>query len=511
MFGRMFPKPAAARGGGRQARRAREAMIDSDPARADRRQPEHTRRLHLSRPVRRSRHHARPDLARRARRTIRWHRELPDAERSISTASTGSVRTAARTSTRAIRQTGNKHRAEAADRQEHQCRLRRRHRQFPERPAAQPEGFALIGDHRNDENLLVAQTHLALLKFHNKVCDMLSQRAHAARRSIFAEARRIVDLALPVDRASRLGRAAHREGHRREDPARRPEVLPLQEDPLHAGRVLGRRLPARPQHGARGVRSQPGLRTGSRLRQPLFAFTGLSGGILGDLAPNPPTGPTPVPVLPSNWIIDWRRFYELGPSGGAAVPLNLSRKLDPLLVPALHTLPGGGGDLAVPQPQARREPRDFRPARTSPSSMKIKKPLTPDEIASDSDGSTDGAEAKKQGLHTADAALVLHPQGGEGPPQRRAPGAGRIDHHLGGLRRPHPRRPQLVPVARAGLEADAAIGEGRRLHHGRPAPLRERHQPDRRLNEATPGAWDHPRAVHRSRKSSGRPRPDMRT
>ena len=34
-----------------------------------------------------------------------------------------------------------------------------------------PEGFALIGDHRNDENLLVAQTHLAMLKFHNKVCD----------------------------------------------------------------------------------------------------------------------------------------------------------------------------------------------------------------------------------------------------------------------------------------------------------------------------------------------------
>ena len=35
-----------------------------------------------------------------------------------------------------------------------------------------PEGFALIGDHRNDENLLVAQTHLAFLKFHNKVVDL---------------------------------------------------------------------------------------------------------------------------------------------------------------------------------------------------------------------------------------------------------------------------------------------------------------------------------------------------
>ena len=33
--------------------------------------------------------------------------------------------------------------------------------------------------------------------------------------------------------------------------------------------------------------------------------------------------------------------------------------------------------------------------------MKIKNPLTPDEIASDSNGSTDGAVAKQQGLHTA--------------------------------------------------------------------------------------------------------------
>ena len=44
-----------------------------------------------------------------------------------------------------------------------------------------PEGFALIGDHRNDENLLVAQTHLAMLKFHNAVCDMLSSRSPIRR------------------------------------------------------------------------------------------------------------------------------------------------------------------------------------------------------------------------------------------------------------------------------------------------------------------------------------------
>jgi hypothetical protein len=33
--------------------------------------------------------------------------------------------------------------------------------------------------------------------------------------------------------------------------------------------------------------------------------------------------------------------------------------------------------------------------------MKVKSPLTPNEIASDSNGSTDGAVAKQQGLHKA--------------------------------------------------------------------------------------------------------------
>ena len=52
--------------------------------------------------------------------------------------------------------------------------------------------MALIGDHRNDENLLVAQTHLALLKFHNKVVDLLATRTNAAGRDLFVEARRVV-------------------------------------------------------------------------------------------------------------------------------------------------------------------------------------------------------------------------------------------------------------------------------------------------------------------------------
>ena len=35
------------------------------------------------------------------------------------------------------------------------------------------EGMALIGDPRNDENLIVAQTHLAFIKFHNAIVDRI--------------------------------------------------------------------------------------------------------------------------------------------------------------------------------------------------------------------------------------------------------------------------------------------------------------------------------------------------
>ena len=38
------------------------------------------------------------------------------------------------------------------------------------------DGRALIGDARNDENVIVAQVHLLLLRFHNKVVDWLSAR-----------------------------------------------------------------------------------------------------------------------------------------------------------------------------------------------------------------------------------------------------------------------------------------------------------------------------------------------
>ena len=49
---------------------------------------------------------------------------------------------------------------------------------------------AVIGDPRNDENLIVVQFHHAMLRFHNAVVDLLLAASFAG--DIFAEAKRIV-------------------------------------------------------------------------------------------------------------------------------------------------------------------------------------------------------------------------------------------------------------------------------------------------------------------------------
>jgi hypothetical protein len=49
---------------------------------------------------------------------------------------------------------------------------------------------ALIGDPRNDENLILSQMHLAFLKFHNAIVDHVREQG-SAKASVFEEARRL--------------------------------------------------------------------------------------------------------------------------------------------------------------------------------------------------------------------------------------------------------------------------------------------------------------------------------
>jgi hypothetical protein len=259
-----------------------------------------------------------------------------------------------------------------------------------------PEGFALIGDHRNDENLLVAQTHLAMLKFHNKVCDQLIAAGKPAA-TIFAEARQIVTWHYQwmvlhdfVERITEPGIVAKiLEQGRRFYRFKTTPYMPV-EFSTAAYRLGHSMVRQEYSHNRVFTATGPG---GNATLDLEFRFTGLSGGIVGDLAPNPPTAPTPVSLLPSNWIIDWRRFHEVLAANPADVPRNASRKLDPFVVPSLHTLPGDGGSL--PFRNLKRGVLLGLPSGQDVArAMRITKPLTPDEIAK----GPDGAIAKKHGL-----------------------------------------------------------------------------------------------------------------
>ena len=55
------------------------------------------------------------------------------------------------------------------------------------------QGTALVGDPRNDENLIISQLQLAFLRFHNRACEHAAAgRAHADPGAVFAEAQRLV-------------------------------------------------------------------------------------------------------------------------------------------------------------------------------------------------------------------------------------------------------------------------------------------------------------------------------
>lgn len=261
-----------------------------------------------------------------------------------------------------------------------------------------PEGFALIGDHRNDENLLVAQTHLAMMKFHNKVVDRLAD-AGTPDADLFLKARQTVTWHYQwmilhdwVERLTEPGIVARilHDGRK----FYRFKTTPYMPVEFSAAAYrLGHSM-VRPSYSHNRIFTPGGL-TEATLEL-LFSFTGLSGNIVGELAPDAITAPLPIPVLSSNWIIDWRRFYDFTPNANPpGVPLNHSRKLDPFIVPALHTLPGGGGSL--PFRNLRRGVILRLPSGQDVAhAMNIPNPLTPDEIAS----GPDGAVAKAQGLHT---------------------------------------------------------------------------------------------------------------
>lgn len=272
-------------------------------------------------------------------------------------------------------------------------------------------GRALIGDERNDENLLVAQTHLAFLKFHNAVVARLRNTRpdlNPFGNAMFEEARRIVtwhyqwivlyDFVERLTHRGMIDRIRHR--GRRFYRFKKTPYMPVEFSA--AAYRLGHSM-VREAYSHNRVFRPGGLAPASLGL--LFNFTGKSGSIVGDLVddpnigPNPGPGPGPMRDLPSNWVIDWRRFFNFGvPSNPPEFELNLARRLDPFVVPALHSLPGLAGPAAIlPFRNLKRGVLLGLPSGQDVANAMRVAALDPDQIGS----GPDGAVARQQGLLTA--------------------------------------------------------------------------------------------------------------
>ncbi len=246
--------------------------------------------------------------------------------------------------------------------------------------------LAIIGDPRNDENLIVAQLHLAFLKFHNKIVagirDGSITQESPIRKSPFEEARDLViwhyqwivlhDFLRRVLDTEQLDQVL-KKGRRFFKFDGEP-FIPV-EFSVAAYR-LGHSMIRAVYDYNRVFTPRPGGATPATLDL-LFRFTAKSGE-LGDFANIP---------IPSDWIIDWRRFFEIDPN----VEVGLSRKLDPFLVDPLKNLPN------VPEPSSLAV-RNLRRGRSMglPSGQSIArfmkfKPLSKSDIGK----GPDGAVAKK--------------------------------------------------------------------------------------------------------------------
>ncbi len=199
---------------------------------------------------------------------------------------------------------------------------------------------AVIGDARNDENLLVAQLHAAFLRFHNRVVVWLRGQAGAptGEEAVFEEAKKLTrwhyqwlvmniylnkvcDPAMVAEVIAN-GAASYAAFFERVKTASGGS-LPAENLPLpFEFSVAAFRFGHSMVRGAYDHNRFFGRGPSPILPQAgfdlLFAFTG--GGGLGNN-----------PTLPTNWIIEWDRFTLDNPSE----PDHFARKIDTQLAPPL--------------------------------------------------------------------------------------------------------------------------------------------------------------------------------
>jgi hypothetical protein len=180
---------------------------------------------------------------------------------------------------------------------------------------------AVIGDPRNDENLIVVQLHHAMLRFHNAVVDMLLSVEFAG--DIFAEAKRIVthhyQWAVTHDFLERICGA----------PTINAAMASVTAPVGSAFRMPVEFAVAAYRFGHSMIRDTYWVN---------FNFPKASLGQVFEFNRNPR-----LPVF-SNWVVDFNAFFDTG----IPVPVNnKARRIDSFMANGLESLPGFTGLMAI--------------------------------------------------------------------------------------------------------------------------------------------------------------------
>lgn len=214
-------------------------------------------------------------------------------------------------------------------------------------------GRAIIGDMRNDENLIIAQFHLSFLRFHNRVVDYLTAndtgwiadfhsaqaltRLHYQWLIVEVYLKSICDPAI-VD-AVLANKAKHFFDFRAEHAARigaktlgNAMALEFSVAAFRFGHTMVRDAY---DYNKNFGRSSGGGFLPSAPFVEIFRFTG-GGGFGGR------------PRIPENWIIDWTRFVTADGDISDGHPARTARRIDTLLAPPLGDLHNEANDETNP-------------------------------------------------------------------------------------------------------------------------------------------------------------------
>jgi hypothetical protein len=251
------------------------------------------------------------------------------------------------------------------------------------------QGRALIGDPRNDENIIVSQLQLLMIRFHNKVVDRTRKNQKLEGRALFSEAQRIArwhyQWIVVHDFLERIvgkqtAQAILKPATATEGAKTELNFFSWQNSPFMPVEFSG----AAYRFGHSMVRAAYDLND-IVVGVPIFASADKPGPLehLGGFR-----------RLPSAWTIDWPFFFK---TAASARP-QLSRKIDTSISAPLFKLPGLPGDRpALPRLNLMRGRALGLPSgQDVAAAMGVTDTLTPAQLGLDNVALPAGAKAAVQ-------------------------------------------------------------------------------------------------------------------